>query len=257
MHDDNAWEYGEDTEQVEDIAAGLSAVLNDRLLRSGAVERWVNDALAQLTPAESESVIGALRDVGRAVTSKEVRQAVGGALPVAGGIVGTVYGGPAGAAIGGTLGQTAGQIVSGRPAAPRPVSAPAAAPASGSPAPGPAPMPQAGSQAAGQLLHLVQDPAVVQSMLGLLMGAQGKTTVPIGQNGTPVTAGALMSLIGTLASRAAEDAEDMTLAMHAAGPAYLRDDEGNYVFDPASPEERAEALLGLIGSADEPAHNDW
>jgi hypothetical protein len=254
LEEDYGLDYGEDFEEAEDIAAGLSAVLNEGILRGGSVDRWVSDLLARLSPAESESVMSALRDVGRAVTSKEVRQAVGGALPVAGGIIGTVYGGPAGAAIGGSLGQAAGQAVSGRPAAaaraPKPAPAPAAAPA-----PGATPAVQGGSQAAGQLLRIVQDPAALQSMLQLLMGTQAKTTVPVGQNGTEVSAGALMTLIGMLANRAAEDAEDMALT-GAAGPAYLRDDEGNYVCDPASPEERAEALLRLIESADEPLYPD-
>ncbi|MFN2397742.1 MAG: hypothetical protein ABR543_03705 [Gemmatimonadaceae bacterium] len=269
------WSDSESLSEADDVDAGLSVVFGDgaRLTSAGALDHWIVDRLSRLTPQEEESVLGALGDVGRWAKSSQVRQFAGTALPTVGTLVGTAYGGPAGAAIGGGLGGAAGKAVSGggRSAQPRvqsarPTAALAVTPPTQAPAPtGAEPLGEpiahaasdpaaAGSQAAAQLLSLVQNPALLSSLLALVMGAHGRPSVPVGEKGTEVPVGAMMNLVGTLANRAAEDAEELLSSRRDATPAYLLDDEGCVLCDPAVPSQRADALLRVLAQAEEP---DW
>jgi hypothetical protein len=256
-------EYGE----AEDIVRGLSAVLGEsaRFASPEILEQRVLDALSRLTPSEAESFTSALGDVGRFFKSSEVRGVAGAALPIVGTAVGTVYGGPVGAAIGGSLGGAAGQAIAGtrpahaapppQPAAPVAVDVPVAAPAGPVPGTGPVPgvqplaqSPQGGSAAAAQLLNVIQNPALLSSLLALVMGSDGKTSVPIGSRGTDVPVGAMMNLVGVLANRAAEDAEEILAVRQDGTPAYLFDESGCLTCDPAVPSQRADALLRALSA---------
>lgn len=254
-------QYGE----AEDILHGLAAVLAEpiRFAPPEILEQRVLDALSRLTPSEAESFTSALGDVGHFFKSSEVRGIAGTALPILGTAVGTVYGGPVGAALGGSLGGAAGQAIAGKPSshgARPPQSAPAAVGASAAsaagpvpgiaPAPGaagPAQSPQAGSAAAAQLLNVIQNPALLSSLLALIMGSSGKTSVPVG-TGTEVPVGAMMNLVGVLANRAAEDAESILEDQQDGTPAYLFDESGCLSCDPAIPSHRADALLRVLSA---------
>jgi hypothetical protein len=259
-------EYGE----AEDILHGLSAVLGEssRFAPPDVLEQRVLGALSHLTPWEAESFTSALGDVGRFFKSSELRGVAGAALPIVGTAVGTVYGGPVGAAIGGSLGGAAGQAIAGKqPARPAPPPHAAAPPATivqptGIPGAEPAPAaqlsaqtPLAGSPAAAQLLSVIQNPALLSSLLALVMGSHGKTSVPVGAAGTEVPVGAMMNLIGVLANRAAEDAEEILAARQDGMPGYLFDESGCLTCDPAVPSQRADALLRVL-SAESPESVD-
>jgi hypothetical protein len=253
--------------EAEDILHGLAAVLAEptRFASPEILEERVLGALSRLTPSEAESFASALGDVGHFFKSSEVRGVAGTALPILGTAVGTVYGGPVGAAIGGSLGGAAGQAIAGKPptsstrpppqsAAPVGVDAPVAAPPGPVPGIGPAPgaatpaqTPQAGSAAAAQLLSVIQNPALLASLLALVMGSSGKTSVPVG-SGTEVPVGAMMNLVGVLANRAAEDAEEILADRQDGTPAYLFDESGSLTCDPAISSHRADALLRVLSA---------
>jgi hypothetical protein len=282
------WIDDEALSEAEDTEAGLFTVFGEELeyATPEEVEERVWSAASRLTPAQAESLAGALRDVGR-----YARQAAPTVLPVAGGIVGTVYGGPAGAAIGSQIGGVAGRAIGGQAAGPRPpapaapaaaaafvaqVPAQPAAPISAAPPASPA-QPAAPAQAAspaqpaaaaaaqapgaaepslaaGQLLHLVENPLVKALLLQLAMGAKSGGTVPVA--GKEVPAGGVMNLLGTLAGRAAEDADALFDYGGEGLPEYLMDDAGSPACDPAAPSQRADVLLRLF-DAEDAALDEW
>lgn len=243
--------------EAEEIEAGLSNVLGDGIIEEATpedVESWLGEAMSQLTPLERESVGNALRDLGRwARNQSAIRDIAGKALPTVGTIVGTAYGGPVGAAVGGQLGQIAGQAVAGRKPSTEPPSMPPTEPTQPTgAAPGGATV--SGSQAAGQLAHLIQNPAFLTSLLALAMGRHGRASVPVGERGTEVPHGAFMNLLSSLAGRAAQEAEMLSMPDESeeTAPSYLLDSEGNFLCDPAVPAQRAGVLLRLLEQEDEP-----
>lgn len=258
---------------AEDIMHGLSAVLGEsaRFASPEIVEQRVLGALAQLTPTEADSFTAALGSVGRFVKNSGLRDAAGAALPVVGTAVGTAFGGPVGAAVGGGLGTAAGQAIAG---APRVQRTQPPAPARSYEDPRLRPVPPAvsvgtavqptpvrsaaetGSAAAAQLLSVIQNPALLSSILALIMGASGRTSVPVGRDGVEAPVGALMNVLGVLAHRAAQDADEILAARQNETPMYLLDEHGCLTCDPAVPSQRADALLRVLtaeppGGADE------
>src|SRR5688572_27217653 len=150
--------YDPELQDAAELEAGLYTVFGESLAEATpeSVERMLARALQGATPAQAESIGRSLRDVGRWATSNEVRQTIGGALPLVGGVVGTMYGGPVGAALGSQAGQlAAGAVTSnnrpmGRAAAPspaRPAAVPASQPRPATPPPA-SPAPAGGSQSA-------------------------------------------------------------------------------------------------------------
>lgn len=282
-----------EADDAEDIASGLSAILGPRGLNvpPGMIERQVNELFSRLTPADAENFMNSLKDVGktfqRVTSSKEFKGVVSTAAPIAGAAVGTYFGGPMGTQIGAKLGSAAGQAVTGggmptarqarqavggavRGAATGAIQgaaagayqgATAAMPSLGTilPALGIAPPlgdPAAGSTAAAQLLSVIQNPALVASLLSLTMGANGAPTVPVGSNGTEVPVGAMVNLARTLLNRTAEDAESILLTTQESTPDYLLDSEGCVTCDPAVPAQRADALLRLLNAESESEADD-
>lgn len=278
-------EWYESDDDAEDIASGLAAILGPRGLNvpPGMIERQVNEVFARLAPADAENFMNSLRDVGRTfqkvTSSKEFKGIVGTAAPIAGAAVGTYFGGPMGTQIGAQLGSAAGQAVTGggmpsagqarravggavRGAATGAIhgaaagayqGATAAMPSLGAvlPALGIVPPqgdPAAGSTAAAQLLSVIQNPALVASLLSLTMGASGAPTVPVGNSGTEVPVGAMVNLARTLLDRTAEDAESILLTAQEGAPAYLLDSEGCVSCDPAVSSQRADALMRLLNA---------
>ena len=163
--------------------------------------------------------------------------------------------GPWGAVVGGLAGGATSLASSAGRKPRRPAARPPAAPAATRPpvpqAP-PAPVPVTGAtddNAAAQLLAVVQHPQMLQALAALAAlaaGRSGASPVPAGRSAA--SPAAFATLLGTLAQRATGDA-----GLAAAGQAatdYLRGDDGEYAVDPASPDARADALLGhLLGAA--------
>jgi hypothetical protein len=83
--------------------------------------------------------------------------------------------------------------------------------------------------------------------MGMLMGNAGRPTVPVRNTAVPVEA--FTNLIGVLANQATTEYQAMTAGREAIVPRYLMNAEGEFVVDPAVPEQRAGRLLELIGEA--------
>ena len=61
--------------------------------------------------------------------------------------------------------------------------------------------------------------------------------------------GSFVNMLSTLASKAVSDADELVRDSQDTA-AYLKDSEGEYVVDPAVPEERAEALFETLMAAE-------
>jgi hypothetical protein len=189
-----------------------------------------------MTPAEGFNLKKALiqisKPVKKVLRDPTVGQLARPALQMAGGAIGGIYGGPVGAALGSKLGQVAGQAFSGGR---QPISKPAS--------------PKGGSAAAAQLLQLTQNPDMLKALMALALGSHGRKSIGIGKTGQSVGIGALMSMLSKIASKANEDADEL-FRESAETSGYLIDSEGNFLADPAVPEERAEALYNVLSAAE-------
>jgi hypothetical protein len=239
----DAWvtseEYGEPAALV-----GLRAAVAPQY-RTLPIERLASTLsarLATMTPEQAEDFLSGLASLGKAIAPVAAQ-----VLPAAAPLIGTAIGGPVGGMLGGLAGQYAGQALAGasgaRPAAALPM--PGAAPARmASPSPAPA---GARAPASMQLLSLLQNPHLLQSILGQIMGTTGTGSVPVGAGGAPAPFGSFMNALSVLANQAASEAggadeqEDV--------PAYLLDARGRPRCDPAVPEERAAVLLQELRAA--------
>ena len=271
---DSRWIDSAALSEARDIEAGLLEVLGEsEEATPDDIDRWVGDAVSQLTPAESESVGKGLRQIGQwARKQSAIRQLAGKALPTTGTILGTAYGGAAGAAIGGSLGKVAGKAVAGAkpiakpapspstqaPGAVSPAATVGGSPAAAHPSPSmqaPAAVPGAatvsGSPAAAQLLYLIGSGPFRTSLVALAMGSHGRASIPIGENGTEVPLGAFLNLLSSLVNRAAQEADVLVVESDQSTNSYLQDSEGHFLCDPAVPAQRADVLLRLLEKEEE------
>lgn len=224
--------------------------LSDRELRT-----LLQQVLGNMSPEEVEGFWDTLKDVGQAAlgVAKQVAPAI---LPAAGGALGTLVGGPVGTAIGTKIGQMGAQMLANQPSAPAAAPPPppvpgaisASQPAAAAQAPpGAAPIPAGSSSATAQLLALLKNPDLLKSLLGQLLGGAGESTVFLGPRATPIPFGAMMNAVESLAAHAAlEAAGDWG---EEASTGYLQDDSGNFLADPANPDERAQRVLELLNEA--------
>jgi len=209
-----------------------------RNMSSEQIERMME--IYDVDAEDMENFLSSLGSIGRSVVNA-LPQVLPAALP----LVGTAIGGPVGGMLGGVAGQALGSVLGPRPAtgaqppAPQPQPQPAM--------PLPAPMPGA-SPAAGQLLQTLFQPQTIQALISMLMGQVGRQSIPVGN--TQVPPAAFTNLLGVLANQAASEAN---AAAQSAGdeslPPYLENYAGEAVGDPAIPEHRAYALLGLLHEA--------
>jgi hypothetical protein len=203
------------------------------------MEEALFNILETMTPAEGFNFMKALSQISKAgqkvLKDPAIGQIAKTVLPTAGTAVGTIFGGPLGAAVGGSLGQAAGQAFSGGSKPSIPSAHLTVAKTS----------PKAGSDAAKQLLLLTQNKDMLKALAALALGSNGRKSFPIGINGPKVEVGGLMSLLNTLAGKAAEDADEL-LRDSDSTPAYLLDSEGEFRVDPADPESRAQALYSTL-----------
>jgi hypothetical protein len=155
--------------------------------------------------------------------------------------LGAYLGGPVGAQVGGGLGQLGAQLVagSGQPASAAPSRSYMAPP--GPRAPGGPGAPVA------QLMSLIQNPAFLQSLLGQIVGPAGRQGVTVGSPAKEIPFAAIMNTLSSLANASAAQAPRTTEDVEAS--AYLRDERGNFVCDPADPDGRAQRVLELLREA--------
>lgn len=190
-----------------------------------------------VSPEDLELSIGNVLNAAGNV-AQNVLPVVAPIAPIAGAGIGTALGGPVGAAIGGQLGTIAGQAIApGKPAQP------------GAMPPTPAGQmmpPGGGSPSAAQLLPMLCNPEVLQALMAMLMGGAGRPNVMVGN--TPVPPGAVANTIAALANQAAAEYNAVAPGGEAV-PRYLLDERGEFLCDPAVPEQRAAVLVRRFNEA--------
>ncbi len=220
-------------------------------------DRIAGRLLSQMSPEEQEGFLSSLGRIAKSA-GRTVVKALPTVAPIAGSLIGTAFGGPAGTAIGGAIGNmvgglatrgtppTTGQaprrppVPTHAPPIPRRIPPSTAAPQS---RPQIAPNPGAtslGSGAAAQLLSLIQNPQLLNSLLGQLLNAREAVDIEVKGEAVQVPFSAFMNTLAYLAEEAALEARPT-----AAGsvPEYLMDAEGQYLVDPSSDQERVSILL--------------
>ncbi|MBF2062896.1 MAG: hypothetical protein IGS39_00445 [Calothrix sp. C42_A2020_038] len=269
------FDFDEDFEQPYEILREALAP-KYRNLPPRDIERILEHSfLGSVSPEDAENFF---RDLGRFASQAApvVGQVASAALPVVGTVVGTAVGGPVGGALGGALGSAAGgaigsanvprlQRVTQTPQpkppvqratqvsqpSPRPV-APVYGPQPHRPSfvQQPAVQPQTLAPAtAAQLLATIFQPQVLQALLAMVMGSAGRQTIAVGDNLVPL--GAFANLIGTLANQAAAQYNAVTQEAGENIPQYLMDFNGEFLVDPAVPEQRAGLLMNLLQQANQ------
>lgn len=239
---DEEADWDEDVAELEEVLHGsLHEDYADALPEE--VEAALYNIFDSMSAAEAFSLRKALRQIKKG-TSKALRgplgQVVKTGLPIAGGAAGTLLGGPAGTAVGSALGSAAAKALpspskASAPARPsrmavsplRPTFPAATAPIS------------TGSTAAAQGLVLTQQPEVLQSLLALALGTEGRRSI----DGVPV--GAVMNLLSSVFAQAAGDADELRY-WDEESSGYLYDSEVYPDGDPAAPADRARALYAHL-----------
>lgn len=220
-----------------------------RDLPDESIEALVQQSFGSASAEDIESFLSGLKKVGNVVT-----KALPTVLPVVGTVAGTAFGGPVGAALGGTLGNLAGGAVQaataggkpgGKPRLPKPAALAKTA-LKGAKAVAGAVVP-AGSPAAAQLLGVLNRPEILQSLMAMIMGPAGRPNIPVG--GNPVPVGAFANLIGALANTAAAEYNATAAQEGESIPTYLLNESGDFLVDPAVPEERAGLLLSMLNQS--------
>jgi hypothetical protein len=171
-------------------------------------------------------------------------------------IVGTLIGGPAGTAIGGALGGLLGNLTGNnntssaqqQTQSPVPTLTGQAAQFATQPTQplSPAVSNPANNPAATQMMALLNNPALIQALLGQVLGraGNGTPTVQTANQPMPIPFAALMNTVSELAERAAKES---IIAGSYESESYLVNTNGQYrVSDPSSREQRADAVLELL-----------
>lgn len=220
------------------------------------VQELLDELASELNAAELAAVSKALNQVKKALPgiANLGQQALPGVIQ--GATTGATVGGPWGALIGGIAGGGLSLAGGVKPKTRRPVRRPGVQ-ASRPTHPTAFPSPRTSSPAlqtpsvsksAAQLLQILQDPKVLQVLLALTMGNAGKKNLTVGKS--VVSPPAILDLIKTLVGRTAQESED---EHPATTEGYLLDQSGKYAFDPANPDDRADALVEHLTSN----NSDW
>ena len=254
-----------------EIRGVLAAEYRD--LPDESVEAIVQSSLGAVDTELLEDFLGSLKKVGSSIA-----KAAPSVLPVVGTMAGTAFGGPLGAAVGGALGKAAGGAIGGaaagggggggrrgragrghqgrgRPGRP---GVPGRRGAALPPGLGAAAAP--GSPAAQQLLSIINRPEIIQALMAMALGPAGRTHIPVGGGepsapGEPaeppvqVPVGAITNVLGTLANQAGSDLNAAEPQQGESVPSYLLGESGEFLVDPAVPEERAQLVLELLNSS--------
>ena len=236
-----------------------------RDLPDESVEAIVQSSLGAVDTEALDDFLGGLKKVGQTVA-----KAAPSVLPIVGTVAGTAFGGPVGASVGGALGRAAGGAIGGAAAGGggrrrgRGTRAQGMRPGvPGSPAaalpPGLGAAPAQGSPAAQQLLSLLSRPEIIQALMAMALGPAGRTHIPVGgepaapgkpaEPPVPVPVGAIANVIGTLANQAGSDLNAAEPQQGESVPSYLLGEGGEFLVDPAVPEERAQLVIGLLNKS--------
>jgi hypothetical protein len=108
----------------------------------------------------------------------------------------------------------------------------------------PAALPR-GQAAAATLVSLLQNPIVQQALMSQVLGADGRQEVPTA-SGTNLRRGAVNNVLTQLLANASEalpESESISEEAH------LQGEDGEYLIDPASPEQQAALALSRLQSA--------
>lgn len=215
---------------------GLLNILGEDYQDASDTELYnlAKESLSEMTPEQAEGFWDVVKDIGAKALPGAVQGAMSGsALGPWGALGGAVLGGAGGALSGGQTGQAP-------PAQPLIPQIPTKAAASTLPQ---IPMADATkAPAAAQLLQLFNSPQLQQALASLIMGSAGRQTLPVG--GKQVPTADFANTLGVLASLASKEAAED----------YATSSEETYIpegFDPANPEHRAEALMGLLQGQEE------
>jgi hypothetical protein len=182
----------------------------------------VDSALGELPESTAEDFMKSLGSIGKAIAPALQRAAPGIAQ---GAVTGASVGGPWGALVGAGVGAAQGQRKPGGTAAP-----------AGKPAVSTLPT---GPAAAATLLSLFQNPAVKHALMSQVLGTSGSPNVAT-NSGTDLPRAAINGLLAQLLANASEGLDESESEDE---QAYLQDESGEYLIDPASPEQQAALVL--------------
>ena len=208
------------------------------------LEQIVDSSIAEMPASIAEDFTKALGSVGRAVGPTLHRAAPGIAQGAA---TGGSVGGPWGALIGAGAGLAKATLNSqgkpsrtaaSSPAVPVP---PSATGLSETPAAATLPTGQA---AAATLLVLLQNPTVQQALMSQALGTSGRQQVSTA-SGASLPRGAINSLLTQLLANATEG---LVESESISEQSYLQGESGEYLIDPASPEQQAAVVLSHLQS---------
>ena len=208
------------------------------------LEQIVNTSISEMPASAADDFMKALGSLGKAA-GRTLQRAVPGIAQ--GAATGASVGGPWGALLGAGAGLASaalsGQGKSSRPAAPAPgVTVPPSA--TGPPETPVAPALPTGQAAAATLLGLLQNPTVKEALLSQVLGAAGKQQVPAA-SGASLPRGEINSLLMQLLANATEG---LVESESISEQSYLQDESGEYLIDPASPEQQAAVVLSHLQS---------
>jgi hypothetical protein len=102
----------------------------------------------------------------------------------------------------------------------------------------------AGGGSANALLGLLSRPETLQALLAGQMGSFGKQALQVGGQDVPVHA--LLSTLGTVADRAAQEAAELDESAAESVPSYVEWAESEFGIDADDAEGRSDALLALL-----------
>jgi hypothetical protein len=208
------------------------------------LEQIVDSSISGVPHDTAEGFMKQLGSLGKAVSPTLQRAAPDIAR---GATTGASVGGPWGALIGAGAGLASSSLSTGKPARPTaPAPAGSLPPSATSPPPTPpaAPLPT-GQAAAATLVGLLQNPTVQQALMSQVLGALGRQQVPTA-SGTSLPRGAINSLLAHLLANASEALPESESISE---QTYLQGESGEYLIDPASPEQQAALVLSHLQSA--------
>jgi hypothetical protein len=207
------------------------------------LEQIVNSSISSLPQDAAEDFLDRLRSLGKAVAPTLEHAAPGIAQ---GAMTGGSVGGPWGALIGAGAGLASSSLSTGKPAQPAaPASAVSPPPSATSPPVTPPAALPSGQAAAATLVSLLQNPIVQQALMSQVLGAHGRQEVPTA-SGTNLPRGAVNNLLTQLLANASEALPESESISE---EAYLQGEDGEYLIDPASPEQQAALALSRLQSA--------
>ncbi|OQW33442.1 MAG: hypothetical protein A4E19_03315 [Nitrospira sp. SG-bin1] len=206
------------------------------------LESIIDTSISDLPSSTAENFLRGLQSLAKAVSPTLQRAAPSIAQGAA---TGAMAGGPWGAAIGAGLG-LASSALRGRGMT-QPSPGPAVArsvppPATGAPATLTPPALPTGKGAAATFLSLIQNPTVQQALLSQVLGSAGAQQASTA-SGMSVPRGAINSLLTQLLANASEALPELESI---SDQRYLQGKDGEYLIDPASPEQQAALVLSHI-----------